>query len=147
MFLWRNKQNEPPHDKTWSAWASTMKKAWVLSYPLSAQRRLWSDWADAQADLSLRWAHMSVCWFCHEAAQIIHYHQIPTLSVTLSGHRKKNAITILKFWQCGLYDTGGFRSSLIWVYTVSPNMSVQKLQLRIITIILFISSVNEGLHS
>ena len=34
-----------------------MKKAWVLSYPLSAQRRLWSDWADTQADLSLRWAH------------------------------------------------------------------------------------------
>ena len=32
-----------------------MKKGWVLSYPLSAQRRLWSDWADAQADLSLRW--------------------------------------------------------------------------------------------
>ena len=34
-----------------------MKKAWVLSYPLSAQRRRWSDWADAQADLSLRWEH------------------------------------------------------------------------------------------
>ena len=34
-----------------------MKKAWVLSYPLSAQRRLWSDWADAQAHLSLRWTH------------------------------------------------------------------------------------------
>ena len=34
-----------------------MKKAWVLSYPLIGQRRLWSDWADAQADLSLRWAH------------------------------------------------------------------------------------------
>ena len=34
-----------------------MKKPWVLSYPLSAQQRLWSDWADAQADLSLRWAH------------------------------------------------------------------------------------------
>ena len=34
-----------------------MKKAWVLSYPLSARRRLCSDWADAQADLSLRWAH------------------------------------------------------------------------------------------
>ena len=38
-----------------------MKKPWALSYPLSAQRRLWSDWADAQADaqadLSLRWAH------------------------------------------------------------------------------------------
>ena len=34
-----------------------MKKPWALSYPLSAQRRLISDWADAQADLSLRWAH------------------------------------------------------------------------------------------
>ena len=34
-----------------------MKKAWILSYPLSAQQRLWSDWADAQADLRLRWAH------------------------------------------------------------------------------------------
>ena len=34
-----------------------MKKAWVLSYPLSAQRRLWSDWANAQADLSICWAH------------------------------------------------------------------------------------------
>ena len=50
-----------------------MKKAWVLSYPLSAQRRLWSDWADAQADLSLCRAHMPFCWFCHEAAQIINY--------------------------------------------------------------------------
>ena len=37
---------------------SSLKKAWILSYPLSAQRRLWSDWVDAQADLILRWAHM-----------------------------------------------------------------------------------------
>ena len=28
--------------------AVRMRKAWVLSYPLSTQRRLWSDWADAQ---------------------------------------------------------------------------------------------------
>ena len=67
---------EPPHDKTnkmtvrpaktqislgirpvWSVFAVRMKKAWVLSYPLSTQRRLWSDWADAQADLSLCWMH------------------------------------------------------------------------------------------
>ena len=45
-----------------------IKKAWVFSYPLNAQRRLWSDWADAQADLSLLWAHMPLCWFRHEAA-------------------------------------------------------------------------------
>ena len=67
---------EPRHDKTnnvavrpaktqtilgirpvWSVFAVRMKKTWVLSYPLSAQRRLWSDWTNAQADLSLRWAH------------------------------------------------------------------------------------------
>ena len=47
-----------------------MKKSWVLSYPLSAQRRLWSDWVDAQADLSLRWTNRSFCLFCHEAANI-----------------------------------------------------------------------------
>ena len=77
--------------------AVRMKKPWVLSYPLSAQRRLWADWADAQADPSLRWAHShfvgfamrrlkwclngkvciisslgakSLCWFCHEAAHV-----------------------------------------------------------------------------
>ena len=61
---------EPPHDKTnkmsvrpaktqisLGIFAVCMKKAWVLSYPLSAQRRLWPDWADAQADLSLCWEH------------------------------------------------------------------------------------------
>ena len=77
---------QPPHDKTnkmtsapsedsvrpvWSVFAVRMQKAWVLSYPLSVQRRLWPDWADAQADLSLRWAHIPFCWFCHEAAQCI----------------------------------------------------------------------------
>ena len=50
--------------------AVRMKKSWALSYPLSPLRRLWSDWADAQADLSLRWAQSSFCWFCHEAAHI-----------------------------------------------------------------------------
>ena len=43
--------------------AVRMKKAWVLSYPLSAWRRLWLDWADAQADLSLRWAYSHFVFF------------------------------------------------------------------------------------
>ena len=44
---------------------------WVVKGPmfLRADSEDWSDWADAQADLSLRWAHMPFCWFCHEAAQ------------------------------------------------------------------------------
>ena len=55
-----------------SAWAPThlsdqsslsaWKKPWVLSYPLSAQERLWSDWADAYTDESLCWANRSFCW-------------------------------------------------------------------------------------
>ena len=47
-----------------------MKKASLLKYLMSAQRRLWSDWADAQADLSLRWAYRSFCWFCLAADHI-----------------------------------------------------------------------------
>ena len=43
--------------------AFRMKKAWVLSYQLSAQRKLWSDWSDAQADMSLRWAHSRFAGF------------------------------------------------------------------------------------
>ena len=70
-------RNELPHDKTNKmacassedsdqpgephslirVFAVRMKKAWVLSYPLSAQQRVWSDRADTQADLSLHWSH------------------------------------------------------------------------------------------
>ena len=55
---------------TESSLSALKKKAWVLSYPLSAQRRLWSDRVDAQANLSLRWVDMPLCWFCHEVAHI-----------------------------------------------------------------------------
>ena len=37
--------------------------------PSCGQQRLWSDWADAQADLeSSQGTHaILICWFCHEA--------------------------------------------------------------------------------
>ena len=64
---WQNKQNEcapsedsdqPEHPSSLtSVFTFRMKKPGALRYPMCAQRRLWSDWADAQADLSLRWAH------------------------------------------------------------------------------------------
>ena len=64
---WQNQQNDcapsvdsdqPGHPPSLiRVFAVRLKKARILSYPLSALRRLWSDWADAQADLSLRWAH------------------------------------------------------------------------------------------
>ena len=74
LWTWidTSKLFEPPHDKTNKitfapskdsdqpgyptslirVFAIRIKKHWVLSYPLSALRRLWSDWADAQADPS-----------------------------------------------------------------------------------------------
>ena len=51
--------------------AVRMNQHWVLNYLLSAQGRLWSDWADAQADLRLRWAHRTFCWVCHAQAHIV----------------------------------------------------------------------------
>ena len=47
----------------------------------------WSDWADAQAELSHRWVHTSFCWFCHKAAQTVfpsfHSRYIYMMSLTL----------------------------------------------------------------
>ena len=83
--------NEPPHDKTNNmvcapsedsdqpghlpslirVFAVRSVGSWGPNVSSCGQRRLWSDWADAQADLSLRWAQRSFCWFCHEAAQIL----------------------------------------------------------------------------
>ena len=74
-----NKQNEcapsedsdqPGHPIVWSE--SSLCAQWVAKDArfLHADSEDWSDWADAQADLSLRWAHMPFCWFCHVAAQI-----------------------------------------------------------------------------
>ena len=31
----------------------------------------WSEWADAHANVSLCWAHMPFCWFCHATAHYI----------------------------------------------------------------------------
>ena len=50
--------NQPRHSPSLiRVFAARMKKHWVLNYPFSALQRFWSDWADAQADLGLRWVH------------------------------------------------------------------------------------------
>ena len=80
---------EPPRDKTskwhmrpektqislgirpvWSVFAVRMKKAWTLSYPLSAQQRLWSHWAHSKGWSESLLGAQSFCWFCHEAAHL-----------------------------------------------------------------------------
>ena len=77
----------PAHDKTYNKTCVTRKDsdqpirppsmARVLVYPsLEAvegtcdQRRLWSDCADAQADLSRRWSNKSPCRICRALAHI-----------------------------------------------------------------------------
>ena len=51
---------------------SSLCTQWVAKDPsfIHADSKDWSDWADAQADLSLHWLHMSFCWFCHALAHI-----------------------------------------------------------------------------
>ena len=90
---WQNQQNlcAPSEDSDQRGYPPSMirvfavrtKKAMVLSYPLSAQWRLWSDRADAQVNLSLRWAHshfvvfavrrliLPYCWWRREVLFII----------------------------------------------------------------------------
>ena len=48
-----------------------MKEYWAFNYLLCTHWRLWSDWVDAQSDLSLRWAHMSFCCFCRTVARVL----------------------------------------------------------------------------
>ena len=72
-MTWQNQQNEfaPSEDSNQPGhlpslirvFAVRMTKAWILSYPLNVQWRLWSDWTDAQADLSLCWAHSQIVGF------------------------------------------------------------------------------------
>ena len=70
-----------------SAWAVTqsirvfavrMKKAWVLSFPLSIQRRLWSDWADARL-IRVFAGRTSFCQFCNMAAHFIAHRHVTDL--------------------------------------------------------------------
>ena len=90
---WQNQQSEcapsedsdqPGHPPSLiRVFAVRMKKHWALSYPLSTQRRLQSDWADAQADLSLRWAHthflgfvMSWLILLKQCMTLLHIHKM-----------------------------------------------------------------------
>ena len=66
---WHVRPAKPP-GPVWSVFAVRSKDRQGPKLSSCGQRGLWSDWADAQADLSLRRAHMPFCWFCHELAHI-----------------------------------------------------------------------------
>ena len=86
-LCWPHKSFEPVHDKTnkvtvrpaktWISlgirpvWSESSLSAWIKLGSLATQwahSEDWSDWMDAQANLSLRWADRSYYWFCHALA-------------------------------------------------------------------------------
>ena len=107
--------------------AVRMKKPWVLGYPLSALQRLWSDWADAQADLSLRWVYRSFCWFfsCAGWSSTICYGHFEilisfvTCKLNVLKVQERNCYVqilqlraLIRFY---LYTMNSGSSSLIWI--------------------------------
>ena len=103
---WQNQQcscgpsqdsDQPGHPPSLiSIFAVRMKKARVLSYPLSAQWRLWSDWVDAQAELSLHWAHTHFVGFVMSRLILI---------CALNGSFTRAGALWLMFWFCKYYLT------------------------------------------
>ena len=60
------KPAHPAHQRcVVGVFAVHMKKLCILGYAKYAQRRFWSDCANAQSDLNLRWAYIWRCVFWH----------------------------------------------------------------------------------
>ena len=74
-----------------SAWASAWRKL-RSSATHWAHSEDWSDWADAQADLSLRSAHMPFCWFCHEASHLGLFSDLRFLVIPAQNNRNRKEI-------------------------------------------------------
>ena len=55
-------------------WSESLQYAWrklgSLATHISTQWIVWSGWVNAQADMSLCWAHMPFWWVCHALAQM-----------------------------------------------------------------------------
>ena len=119
-------QNEPPHYKTnkmacalseasgqtGRIFAVCMKKDWILSYPLSAQRRLWSAWASS--DQTGRMPKLILVF----AGRTCHFVGFVTMWLILLGsifRSKIHFVRILRkkyFFLCPIIFTSNFTQSL-----------------------------------
>ena len=85
------------------------------------QRRLWSDWADAQADLSPRWAHMPLLLVLSWGGSIILVHQIIvyiTRDKELQNKPQHNKILFMHCYTCIW--------SMLWrIHIIFPNFSTE----------------------
>ena len=113
-----------------SAWASaqsdqsslsTWRKLGSFSYPLSGQRRLWSDWEDAQADLSLRWVHSHFVGF---VVRRLIYRKILLLRWNIQNmpHDKTNKMACAPSEEIGLgilpvWSVFAFRMKKAWIFS------------------------------
>ena len=99
---------------------SSLCAQWVATNPsfLYADSKDWSDWADAQADLSLRWAHMPLCRFCHALA-LFTLASLNSASIPLRLRFVVCCVIVLPFLSSSrriLY----FDKRSIWMFADSP---------------------------
>ena len=96
-------------------WASA-KSEWIYfgpTLPTEHETKTLNTCADAQVCLSLRWAQISILWFCHAAAQIIHKNSdLSQLSVHLDHFGCLSAFFIVRRMTCRVYCAGLFSFSL-----------------------------------
>ena len=112
----RKNADQPVHPPSLiRVFAVRMKKHWVLSCPWSALRRLWSDWADAQADLSLRWAHSHFLGF---VMRQLRYHP-PEFFICSRQSGKFTEQTALKSWSASYVRCLQKRSDVMYCHFFS----------------------------
>ena len=77
--------------------------SWGPKLSSCGQRRLWSDWADAQADLSLRWAHTHFVgfvmrWLIYTCMTILSYRTHQVLAAGQWTNLEPSNFSIRKKW-------------------------------------------------
>ena len=91
----------------WSVFAVRMKKAWVLTYPLTectVNTLIWLGGRPGWPESSL--GTQSFCWFCHEAAQLsmekrtlkLTWIRHPLYKLSKNNHAKHKGFWHLKFF-------------------------------------------------
>ena len=74
---WQNQQNGMcAQQRLRSAWTTTQSDQSLLCAQWVAKDTSFLHETDAQADLSLHWAHMPFCWFCHGVARFWSFYQL-----------------------------------------------------------------------
>ena len=138
-----SRRQEPPHDKTnkmtcapsedsdqpghrpvWPesslSWSESSLSAWKNLGPLLPSERTAKTLirlVDAQPDLSLRWAHMLFCWFCHVAAHNIKLvYELLYFFYWFVGKQKQNTLNFHKYW---ILPTCIYWSNKISIYICS----------------------------